>query len=100
MDISPRPNSLARYSERRKKTRQVEEETGRQYQEMDRPGEFQMAVENREKWRKLVVKSSVVRQRAPRLGEERKCVTPTAKQGKHCQLTLEYTLPPEKRTHT
>ena len=31
-------NHLARYSERRKKTRQTEEEVGRQHQEMDRPG--------------------------------------------------------------
>ena len=31
-------NHLARYSERRKKTRQTEEEVGRQHQGMDRPG--------------------------------------------------------------
>ena len=31
-------NHLARHSERRKKTRQTEEEVGRQYQGMDRPG--------------------------------------------------------------
>ena len=31
-------NHLARHSERGKKTRQTEEEVGRQYQEMDRPG--------------------------------------------------------------
>ena len=31
-------NHLARHSERRKKTRQTEEEVGRQYQAMDRPG--------------------------------------------------------------
>ena len=31
-------NHLARHSERGKKTRQAEEEVGRQYQEMDRPG--------------------------------------------------------------
>ena len=31
-------NHLTRHSERRKKTRQTEEEVGRQHQEMDRPG--------------------------------------------------------------
>ena len=31
-------NHLARHSERGKKTRQIEEEVGRQHQEMDRPG--------------------------------------------------------------
>ena len=31
-------NHLARHNERRKKTRQTEEEVGRQHQEMDRPG--------------------------------------------------------------
>ena len=31
-------NHLARYSERGKKTRQTEEEVGRQHQKMDRPG--------------------------------------------------------------
>ena len=31
-------NHLARHSERGKKTRQTEEEVGRQHQEMDRPG--------------------------------------------------------------
>ena len=31
-------NHLARHSERRNKTRQTEEEVGRQHQEMDRPG--------------------------------------------------------------
>ena len=81
---------LQRHSERGKKTRQTEEKVGRQHQGMDRPGvsqvpegsgeqrkmednirewtgpEFaksQRAVENREKWRKLVAKSSVVPQR-------------------------------------
>ena len=55
-------NHLARHSEWRKKTRQAatEEEVGRQHQGMDRPGVRQGAVENREKWRKLVVKSSVM----------------------------------------
>ena len=31
-------NHIARYSERRKKTRQTEKEVGRQHQKMDRPG--------------------------------------------------------------
>ena len=60
---------LARHSERGKKTKQTGEEVGRQHQGMDRP-EFeksQRAVQNREKWRKLVVKSSVVPQRPSRL---------------------------------
>ena len=61
-------NHLERYSERGKKTRQTEEEVGRQHQGMDRL-EFTKsltAVENREKWRKLVVRSSVVPQRPSR----------------------------------
>ena len=40
-------------------TKQTEEEVGRQHQEMDRPGvrrKSQRAVENKEKWRKLVAK--------------------------------------------
>ena len=53
-------NHLARYSKRGKKTRQTEDEVGRQHQGMDRPGVRQRAVENRKKWRKLVAKSSVV----------------------------------------
>ena len=57
-------NHLARHSERGKKTRQTEEEVGRQHQGMDRPGVRQVpegsGVENREKWRKLVARSSVV----------------------------------------
>ena len=62
-------NHLARHSERGKKTRQTEKEAGRQPQGMDRPGVCQVpeAVENREKWRKLIVKSSVVPQRPSRL---------------------------------
>ena len=35
-------NRLARQSEREKKTRQTEEEVGRQNQEMDRPGVHQV----------------------------------------------------------
>ena len=57
-------NHLARHSERGKKTRQrkrwednIREWTGLEF------AKFQRAVENREKWRKLVVKSSVVPQR-------------------------------------
>ena len=62
-------NHLARHSERGRKTRQTEEEVGRQHQGMDRPGvrQFQRAVESSEKWRKLVAKSSVVPQRPSRL---------------------------------
>ena len=55
-------NHLARHCERGKKARQTEEEVGRQHQEWTGL-EFiksQRAMENREKWRKLVVKSSVV----------------------------------------
>ena len=41
MDICPVhqvwPKQLARHSERKKKTRQTEEEVGRHYQGMDRP---------------------------------------------------------------
>ena len=46
-----------------KKTKQTEEEVGRQHQGMDRPG-----VRQKGKWRKLVAKSSVVPQRPSRLG--------------------------------
>ena len=51
---------LTRHSERGKKTRQTEEEVGRQYQGILKGLEFaksQRAVENREKWWKLVVKN-------------------------------------------
>ena len=63
------PNHLAKHSERGKKTKQTEEEVGRQHQGMDRPGVRQVpeGVENREKWRKLVAKSSVVPQRPSQL---------------------------------
>ena len=62
-------NHLARHSERGKKTRQTEEEVGRQHQGMDRPGVRKVPEgnENRGKWRKLVAKSSVVSQRPSRL---------------------------------
>ena len=57
-------NHLARHSERREKTRQTEEEVGRQHQEMDRQGVRQVEEGSgeQEKWRKLVMKSSVVPQ--------------------------------------
>ena len=41
-------NHLARYSERGKKTRQTEEEVGRQHQGMDRPGVHQVPEGSRE----------------------------------------------------
>ena len=55
-------NHIARHSESGKKTRQTEEAVGRQHQGMDSLefAKSQKAVVNREKWRKLVVKSSVV----------------------------------------
>ena len=64
-------NHLARHSERRMKTRQTEEEVGRQHQEMDRLGFRQVPEGSGEqgKWRKLVAKSSVVPQRPSRLRE-------------------------------
>ena len=53
-----------RYSERGKKTRQTEEEVGRQHQEWTglEFAKSQSTVENREKGRKLVAKSSLVPQ--------------------------------------
>ena len=55
-------NRLARHSKRGKKTKQTEEEVGGQHQGIDRPGIHQVPEgrENREKWIKLVVNSSVV----------------------------------------
>ena len=88
------PNHLARHGDRRKKTRQTEEEVGRQrkrWEDRGRGGKTeeevgrqrkrwedyirtgphfvksQTTVKNRGKWRKLVVKSSVVPQRPSRL---------------------------------
>ena len=60
---------LPRRSERGKKTRRTKEQVGRQHQGMDRPevAKSRRAVENREKWRKLVAKSIVVPQRPSRL---------------------------------
>ena len=54
-------NHLARHNER-KKTRQTEEAVGRQHQRMDKPGVRQVPEGSGEqkKWKKLVVKSSVV----------------------------------------
>ena len=62
-------NCLARHSERRKKTRQTEkkwEDNIREWTGLEF-GKSHRAVENREKWRKLVAKSSVVPQRPSRL---------------------------------
>ena len=57
-------NHLARHCERGKKTRQTEGEVGRQHREWTSLefAKSQRAVENREEWRKLIVKSSVVPQ--------------------------------------
>ena len=58
-------NHLARHIEREKKTRQTGEEAGRQLQGMDREGVHQVpegATENREQWKTLPLKSSVVPQ--------------------------------------
>ena len=58
----------------RNKTRQTEKEVGRQHQGMDRPGVRQVpegSGEQGKKWRKLVVKSSVVPQRPSRCERER-----------------------------
>ena len=64
---------IGRHSERGKKTRQSEEEVGRQHQGMDRHGVRQVpeGSRNRRKWRKLVAKSSVVPQRPSRLRDRR-----------------------------
>ena len=61
-------NHLARHIERGKKTRQTEEggEDIREWTDLEF-AKSRRAVENREKWRKLVVKSSVVPQRPSRL---------------------------------
>ena len=52
-----------------RKTRQTEEEVGNNIREWTglEFGKSQRAVENREKWRKLVVKSSVVPQQPSQL---------------------------------
>ena len=60
-------NHPARHSERGKKTWQTDEEVGSNFREWTglEFAKSQRAVENTEKWRKLVAKSSVVPQRAP-----------------------------------
>ena len=62
-------NHLARHTQKGKKTRQTEEEVGRQRQKMDRPGVRQVPEGSGElgKWRKLVAKSSVMPKRPSRL---------------------------------
>ena len=55
MFIRSGQNHLARHSERAKKTRQTEEVVGRQQTDLEF-AKSQRAVENREKWRKQVVK--------------------------------------------
>ena len=64
-------NHFARHSEMGKKTRQTEEEVGRQHQGMDKPGVRQVpggsGEQKEKKWRKLVVRSSVVPYRPSRL---------------------------------
>ena len=57
---------LARHRERGKKTKQAEEEVGRRHQGMDKPRDHQVPEGSGEQ-RKLVVKSSVLPQRSPRL---------------------------------
>ena len=54
-------NNLARHNERGKKTRQTEEEVGRQHQGVDMPGARKVPEGSGEqrKWKKLVAKSSV-----------------------------------------
>ena len=62
-------NHLTKHSEREKQTKQTEEEVRGQQQGMDRPGVRQVPEGEGEqrKWRKLVVKSSVVPERPSRL---------------------------------
>ena len=62
-------NYLARHSKSEKKTRQTEEEVGRQHQEMDRPGVWHVPEGSgeQEKRRKLVAKSSVLPRQPLRL---------------------------------
>ena len=64
-------NHLARHCERGKKTRQTEEEVGRQHPGIDRPGVQQVPEGSGEQGKmekkKLVAKSSVVPQRSLRL---------------------------------
>ena len=62
-------NHLAGHSERGKKIRQTEKEAGRQHQGLVRPEVRQVPEGSGEqrKWRKLIVKSSAVPQRQPRV---------------------------------
>ena len=66
-------NHLARHSERGKKTRQTDGRQRKRWEDSIREwtglefAKSQRAVENREKWRKLVAKSSMVPQRPSRL---------------------------------
>ena len=60
MFIRSSQNHLARHSEKGKKTRQTEEEVGRQHQGMDRPGVHQVPEGCGEQEKMVVVKSSVV----------------------------------------
>ena len=66
-------NHLASHSERGKKTRQTEEEVGRQHQGVDRPGVRQVTEGSGEqkKMEEIVAKSSVVPQRPSRLKDRR-----------------------------
>ena len=63
-------NHLASHSERVKKTRQKKrwEDDIREWTGLE-VAKSRRAVENREKWRKLVVNSSVMPQRPPQLGD-------------------------------
>ena len=70
--ITSGQNYRARHSERRKKTMQTEKEVRKQHQGMDRHGICQVPDGSREqgkKWKKLIVKSSVLLSRLPRLGD-------------------------------
>ena len=66
--ISSGQTHIARQSDRRKKTRQTEKGVERQHQGMDKPGvrQAQEGSGEQRKWRKPVVKSSVVHQQPPR----------------------------------
>ena len=68
--IRPGQNHLARHSETGKKTRQTEEEVGRQHQGMDRPGVRQVPEGSGEQGKMktiTVAKSSVMPPRPSRL---------------------------------
>ena len=65
-------NHLVRHSESGKKTRQKQKELGRQHREWTglEFAKSQTAVKNKQKWRKLDVKSPVEPQRTPRLRDK------------------------------